>query len=292
MDQDEGSAGWHSRFITSADGLTLHVAMMGPGDAPLPPVICLPGLTRNVEDFTIIGQRLAKAGRQVIALDSRGRGRSDYDADWRKYNLTIELQDVMTMLDTLGVERGIFLGTSRGGLLTALVAMMRPKALHAAILNDVGPVLEPEGIRRIQGYVGKIAAPASFEEGAASLKSLFASQFPLEDAASWLRYAKRNWKDENGTLVPRHDVNLMHGFAMLDTSKPAPDLWPQFAGLKAAPLLVIRGELSDLLSQETAELMVERHGKAQLHIAKQQGHAPLLEDEPTIAAILDFVAAG
>ena len=285
------AGGWTSRFVSAPDGLQLHVREAGPSAARKLPVLCLPGLTRNAEDFDLVGQHLAETGRRVIAMDYRGRGLSGYDPDWRNYDLKVELEDLVAVLVALGISRAIFLGTSRGGLLTALMAIARPAMVAAAILNDIGPVIEAQGMARIRGYVGKIPMPRTHEEGAETLKRMFGQHFPDEDHQSWLRFARRTWKTEGDGLTTRYDRNLMKPLAELDLEKPMPDLWPQFAALNIAPLMVIRGELSDLLSQKTAENMIARHGNARLMIAPKQGHAPLLEDAPTMSAILDFVAA-
>lgn len=281
---------WTSRFLSAPDGLRLHIKELSGGRADALPVICLPGLTRNADDFDIVGRAIAARGHRVIAMDYRGRGLSDYDANWKNYDLRVELEDLISSLIGLGVARAIFLGTSRGGLLTALMALARPQMLAGAILNDIGPVIETQGLARIRGYVGKIPVPQTHQEGADVLKTMFGAQFPTETAESWLRFAERTWKFEGGTLVTRYDRNLMKPLAELDFEKPMPDFWPQFAALNIVPLMVIRGELSDLLGQSTAEAMVARHGNARLHIAPQQGHAPLLEDEPSLAAITEFIA--
>ena len=288
--------GWSSRFFSAPDGLRLHVAETGPTISSLLPVLCLPGLTRNAMDFEIIGNRLAATGRHVLAMDYRGRGLSGHDPDWKRYDLMVELDDLLAMLTAFGLSRAIFLGTSRGGLLTMLTAIARPVALAGAMLNDIGAVIEAQGLARIRGYVGKLPQPQSHAEGVQALRQVFGQHFPAESEESWLRFAQRVWKDEGGRLTPRYDTALMRTLTDLDLEKPIPALWPQFDALKPVPLLVIRGEHSDLFSQETAEAMVSRHGEgefaqpADLHVTAQQGHAPLLEDEPTIQAILDFVS--
>lgn len=290
--------GWQSRFISAPDGLKLHLAETGNRLSPRMPVLCLPGLTRNSMDFEAIGNCVAeRQGRRVLAMDYRGRGLSDYDPDWKRYDLMVELDDLMAALTALGIERAIFLGTSRGGLLTMLTAIARPQAIHAAILNDIGAVIEAQGLARIRGYVGKIPQPRTYEQGVTTLKQIFGAQFPEESEASWLAFSKRTWREEKGAMVPRYDINLMRTLVDLDLEKPLPALWAQCDALKHVPLMVVRGENSDLFAQATAEAMVARHSEgefkqpARLHVAANQGHAPLLEDEPTTRAILDFLEA-
>lgn len=281
---------WQSLFITARDGLKLHVRHIGPRAGSDLPVICLPGLSRNVDDFETIGRAIAEAGnRWVVALDSRGRGGSGYDPNWRNYDLQVELDDLQQVIVALGIEEAIFFGTSRGGLLTALMSLVRPAVIRGAILNDIGPVIEARGLARIRGYVGKLPQPRTLDEGAATLRAVFGTHFTDMPEGAWERYARRTWREENGRLTPRYDQNLMRPLADLDLEKPMPDLWPQFAPLACAPMMVIRGELSDILSQKTAEEMVARHPNARLHQVPYQGHAPILEDEPTIEAVKAFL---
>lgn len=283
---------WQSLFVTARDGLRLHVALCGNRDATKPPLVCLPGLSRNTEDFDHVGRAIAAKGdRWVVALDSRGRGASEYDSNWRNYDLTVELDDLHQVLPALGIDRAVFLGTSRGGLLTALTSITKPALIAGAILNDIGPVIEGRGLARIRGYVGKLPAPRDFVEAVGILKQIFGTHFTDMPDGAWERFARRTWKEGSGKLVPRYDVNLMRPLAELDFEKPMPDLTAQFAPLSIAPMMVIRGELSDILSQSTAEAMVARHPRARLHVVPYQGHAPLLEDAQTIHAIEDFLAA-
>ncbi len=282
---------WTSTFVTARDGLRLHVRTIGSPAAPGIPLLCLPGLSRNVDDFEMIGRAVAATGeRQVIALDSRGRGRSEYDPDWRNYDLKVELDDLHQVLIALGVAKAVFFGTSRGGLLTAMTGIVKPETIHAVILNDIGPVIEARGMARIRSYVGKLPQPKDFTEGANLLRRVFGTHFTNHSDDAWMRYALRSWKEESGRLVARYDADLMRPLADINLEQPMPDLSAPFATLDPFPLLVIRGELSDILSEETAEGMVARHPNARLHVVPYEGHAPLLEDEPTIGAVKAFLA--
>lgn len=286
------SQDWQSLFITATDGLKLHVRHIGDRAGLEVPVVCLPGLSRNVDDFDVIGRAIAETGnRWVVALDSRGRGSSEHDPNWRNYDLKVELADLQQVLVALGLERVILFGTSRGGLLTALMSIVRPSVIHGAILNDIGPVIEARGLARIRGYVGKLPLPRTYAEGAETLRRLFGTHFTDMAPDAWERYARRTWEEKAGKLAPRYDSNLMRPLADLDLEKPMPDLWPQFTPLSEAPMMVIRGELSDILSRETAEKMVKQHPNARLHEVPYQGHAPLLEDAETIDAVNAFLKA-
>ena len=187
-------------FISAPDGLKLHVRSYGPPLASTLPVVCLPGLTRTVADFEPLATALATdptEPRRVLALDYRGRGESEYDRDPNNYALPVELADVMAVLTALDVGPAVFIGTSRGGLITMLLAVSRPTALAGVILNDIGPVVEPQGLMRIKSYVGKLPTPRSYEEGAEILRRLFAAQFPKFAEADWLAYARRTWKEKD-----------------------------------------------------------------------------------------------
>lgn len=281
---------WQSRHVLARDGLKLHLREIGNRAGSDLPVICLPGLSRNADDFEVIGRALAETGdRWVIALDSRGRGGSEYDPDWRRYDLQVELDDLFTVIEALGIPRAIFFGTSRGGLLTALTGIARPQLLAGAILNDIGPIIEGRGLARIRGYVGKLPRPQTIDAGVTVLKQVFGTHFTDMPPEAWERFARRTWRESPEGLVPRYDPNLMRPLAELDLEKPLPVLWPQFETLSVVPMMVIRGELSDILSEATAREMVARHPDARLHQVPYQGHAPILEDAPTIEAVRAFV---
>jgi pimeloyl-ACP methyl ester carboxylesterase len=282
-----------SRFIPAPDGLSLHVRCYRPvAETPLLPVVCLPGLTRNEADFEPLARRLsdnAAQSRRVFALDSRGRGRSGYDPDWRNYNPAVELADVIAVMNTLALERAVFVGTSRGGILTMLLAAVQPAMIAGALLNDIGPVIEPAGLMRIKSYVGKMQRPADLHQGAAILQDLFGAQFPNLRDAEWLAWADRNWKHGADGLVARYDPALAETLKDLTPDQPIPDLWGQFDLLPHVPLMVVRGALSDILSADTIEAMRQRRADLETIEIPDQGHAPLLAEPPTLDRISDFV---
>jgi pimeloyl-ACP methyl ester carboxylesterase len=282
-----------SAFISAPDGLKLHARCHGRRGAPGLPVVCLPGLARTAADFDALANVLANDAarpRRVIALDYRGRGQSGYDRDPARYNFQVEMADVLAVVTALDASPAIFVGTSRGGILTMLLAALRPSAIAGAVLNDIGPVIEPKGLMRIKGYVGKLPQPRSFEEGAEILRRLFDAQFPKLGPDDWLASAHRAFKQENGALVPTYDVNLAKTLEGVNFEKPFPPLWPQFDALANVPLMVIRGENSDILSPSTVEAMRARRAAMDTIEVPDQGHAPLLAEADTIARIGAFVA--
>jgi pimeloyl-ACP methyl ester carboxylesterase len=279
-------------FVTAQDGLRLYVRSHGRRSAPGLPVICLPGLARTGGDFDALAAALAhdvEQPRWVVALDYRGRGRSEHDRDPANYNFTVELGDVIAVLGALDLGPAVFIGTSRGGLLTMLLGAARPTAIAGAVLNDIGPVIEPKGLMRIKGYVGKLPQPKSLAEGADILRHLFDMQFPKLSGEDWLAFARRTWEEQDGELVPTYDVRLAKTLAGVDLERPLPPLWEAFETLGRVPLMVIRGANSDILSSETIEAMCRRRRQTEVMVIPDQGHAPLLSEPETIERIAAFV---
>jgi pimeloyl-ACP methyl ester carboxylesterase len=277
-----------SIFISSHDGLRIHVRHFGASNAPGLPVVCLPGLTRTVADFESMGWTLANT-RRAIAIDSRGRGQSDYDPNPENYNVAVELADVVTVLVTLQVGPAVFVGSSRGGILTMLLAASHPGAVAGAVLHDIGPVIEPQGIARIKSYVGKIPQPGSFAEGAEALRQLFQNQFPRLTSEQWLAAAQRTWAIKSGALVLTYDVRLAEVFDKAESARPPPALWKEFDALAGVPILVIRGVNSDILSAATVNAMRARHPSLEVIEVADQGHVPLLEGLELFNRITAFV---
>ncbi len=284
---------YQSRFVSAQDGLKLHIRDYGSMRDPGIPVVCLPGLSRTAADFGPLAGALAGGfvgqKRRVLALDYRGRGLSEYDPNWKNYSLEVENEDVRTVLTALGIELAIFIGTSRGGLHTMTLSATRPTAVHAVVLNDIGPVLEPRGMARIRGYVGKVPTPRSIPDAVDLLKRMMSEQFSGLSEADWETYAKITFTDSVGRIGLRYDKNLMKPLESLDLEQPLPDLWAQFDGLNGKPMLILRGANSDLLSAQTLKEMARRHPGAEVHVVEGQGHPPLLLDTRSIGRICDFV---
>jgi pimeloyl-ACP methyl ester carboxylesterase len=251
------------------------------------PVVCLPGLTRNSKDFDTLARRLA-ATRRVLCPDFRGRGRSQYCESWTHYTPQNEMLDVLDLMGAAGLHQAVFVGTSRGGLVTMLMAAQRPNAVRGAVLNDIGPVVAIEGLRRIAGYAGVMEAPASWTEAAFKLRMMNERDFPTLSSDDWYQQARRTFAEENG--APKIDCDGRIGLALrkgLEASNGAlPAMWPQFKALAHVPTLVIRGENSDILSAATVEQMGEQHPQLASVTVKDRGHVPFL-DEPEALAALD-----
>lgn len=278
-------------WFFSDDGLKLHTLRAGPQAKDRLPVICLPGISRTSEDFRTLILALANDGarsRRAFALDSRGRGLSERDRNPANYSVPVELADLIGFLRAMKIDRAIFIGTSRGGILTMALASIMPQVIAGSVLNDVGPVLEMEGLLRIKGYVGKIPKPRSWQEAVASLKTIMGARFPAFGEEDWINHARQTWDDR---FEPRSDPAISAALKGIDPATPPPALWPQFEALAAAaPLFVLRGEHSDLLSRDTVAEMQRRDHRIQSIKVPGQGHAPALESPETVGAILSFVA--
>jgi len=278
-----------SRFIIAPDGLTLHVREYGDRRSPRLPVVCLPGLSRTAEDFDVLASAIAAdaaAPRCVLSLDSRGRGLSDRDRNPKNYAIPVELSDVIAVLVAFDAAPAIIVGTSRGGLLAMALGTQRPGAVAGVVLNDIGPVIEAQGLRRIKGYVGKLPEPRTFEEGADILRHIARGQFPNLQAADWMAAAKRGWREQNGRLIPTYDPALAHNLAAMSPDRP--NMWRQFEALARVPVMVIRGANSDVLSSATVDAMKARHPEMDVLVVPDQGHAPLLVEPDVIARIGQF----
>jgi pimeloyl-ACP methyl ester carboxylesterase len=276
------TVGFTDLFVSAGDGVRLYARDYGSRQSENLPVVCLPGFARTSMDFDELAMILSSDAdhpRRVLALDYRGRGRSEWDKDWRRYDPRIELDDTIQVLIAAGIEEAVFVGTSRGGLVIMGLGAVRPSLIRGAVLNDVGPIIEGKGLIRIRGYVGKLPMPRSYDEGGEILRRIMDAQFPGFDSSNWRRMAEGTWEEKAGALVPRYDPNLLKVLEEFDLETPLPELWSLFAGLKGIPVLALRGALSDLLSDETFAAMQKAHPQLEAMKVPDQGHAPVLAGE-------------
>ena len=272
-------AGPQDLFWWSNDGLRLH-ARDYPGDAGALPVLCMPGLTRNARDYEALATRLSGT-RRVVAIDFRGRGESAYAKDPMSYNPLTYAQDVAALLAEAGIDRFVSIGTSLGGIVTMLLAVMLPGRIAGALFNDVGPEIEEAGLARIRGYVGKPGVYPTWMHAARAVQEANAAVYPSWGIEDWLAMAKRLYRlNAAGRIVLDYDLKIAEPFRV-SGGEAAPDMWGTLAALGNAPVLVVRGGASDILSEATARRMVETLPDAELLTLPGIGHAPTL-DEPGV----------
>jgi pimeloyl-ACP methyl ester carboxylesterase len=296
MDESNSQA-FQDRTYPSSDGLTLHLRDYDPGSEATEgrlPVICLAGLTRNSRDFHQLALILSQdpvTARRVIALDYRGRGLSDWDENKANYNLAVEARDVIEACAYLNIDRAAFIGTSRGGLILHLLAGMKSDLVAAAVLNDIGPVIEAEGLMRIRDDLNSARLPQDMEDVAASLKQRQGTDFPVLSDADWAEMAAAIYRDVDGQLVPDVDPAIAKQLMSIDFAKPVPDLWAHYESFAPLPLMAVRGENSALLTESTLTAMAGRNADLKILRVSGQGHPPLLHLEPALSNIRSFLAA-
>ncbi len=277
------------RYLQAGDGLRLHYLDFFCSEPARQPLVCLPGLARTADDFERVAARALAQGRRVLALDYRGRGRSDWDPDWRHYNLDVEQGDILKALADAGVDSAVFLGTSRGGLHTMRLAAARPELVRAAILNDIGPKIENESLLRIKRYVGKLPPLRSMSDAVALMRFSAGQTFAGVDPQDWEAYARQTFEMKDGQVVLRYDPELAHTLDEIAPDVVYETFWDEFGALASLPLLAIRGETTDLLSLDTLAEMQRLAPAMEVFTVPGQGHAPLLLDAPTLDRIAAFL---
>ena len=272
-------------IVTAGDGVRLAYDDRGRGVA----ILCLPGLTRNMDDFDPVVDAFAARAR-VIRMDYRGRGASDWPGP-ATYTIATEAADAVALIDHLGVDRAVILGTSRGGLIAMTLAAMARDRLAGVILNDIGPDIMPQGLAHIMDYLGRPPKFRSLADATAAFPAIFAPAFRDVPAATWAGFARRLYREDGGRLHLRYDPRLRDAVApAFAPDAPAVDLWPLFDLFAGLPLGLIRGANSDILSVETADEMRRRRPDMAFAEVPNRGHVPFL-DEPEAVAVIEKVVA-
>jgi len=286
---------WRHIHYSSFDGLRLHVRHYGRPNPDTRPAVCLAGLTRNSRDFHYLAEHLAhnsEAPREVFALDYRGRGLSDYDPDWRNYSPFIELLDTLDFMATANLHDAAVIGTSRGGIIAMMMAVLRPGMIGAAVLNDIGPEIGTAGLARIMGYAGKIPVPSDWNEAVALVRQINERFFTDMSPEDWDALARMSFNEsEGGQPTASYDKQIAKALSQIDISKRIPDMWAHFDALCHVPLMILRGENTDLLSADTFEAMKQRHPDATAVTVPAQGHPVLFLDRSSIRQVAAFLAA-
>ena len=280
---------YENRYWWSNDGLRLHYRDYAGGSDGRPPILCLPGLTRNARDFDGIAARLAGTWR-VIAVDFRGRGDSAYSKDPMTYAPLTYVQDMEALLAELKVDRFVAFGTSLGGIVTMLLAGTARERLVAALLNDIGPEIDPAGLSRIRSYVGKGSACPTWMHAARAVAEANGEAYPHYAIEDWLAMAKRLYRlNSAGRIVLDYDMKIAEPFRV-PGNEAGPDMWRALATLRDVPTLIVRGDRSDVLQARTADRMVAELADAELATVPDIGHTPLLT-EAVLAEPIDRLLA-
>ena len=258
--------------------------------AAAPPILCMPGLARNARDFEALAPHLA-AFRQVIVVEFRGRGESAFAKDPMTYVPLTYAQDVIALLDDLKIDRFATVGTSLGGLVSMLLAATQPGRLVGALLNDVGPELEAAGLARIRDYIGTGGSQPTWIHAARAFGELNAAVYPGYELHDWLRLTKRTHRlTAEGRIVTDYDKQIAAPLRVPGGGDAGVDLWPAYRALGGVPLLLLRGELSDILGRDAAAKMTAELPQARLVEVPGVGHAPTM-DEPEALVAIDAWAA-
>ena len=279
-------------WFQTTDGLRLYARDYANPAAPLT-LLCMHGLTRNSADFEPLCE-LLQPDYHLLVPEQRGRGRSDYDSNPQNYTPATYVQDMLGLIDSLSLKNIVLLGTSMGGLMAMLMNALRPNFFTAVILNDIGPVIDPRGLERLRGYVGKTEPVSNWEAAITTTKRLNEIAFPHYQQQDWLQFAKRLYRENEAGIVqlqydpaiakPADDANDANAFV-------PPDLWPVFEQLNNIACLALRGELSDILSAECFAAMQQRNPGLIARTIAGVGHAPVLNEPEAVDAIKNFLAA-
>jgi pimeloyl-ACP methyl ester carboxylesterase len=259
------------------------------GNGDVPSLLLMHGLTRNSGDFEPLAARLAGDYRLIVP-DMRGRGLSQYDPDPSQYRPDVYAADMFALLQSLGIGHPGLIGTSMGGLIAMVMNAMKPGTFPGIVFNDVGPVLDMDGLGRIGSYVGSEKAFLDWDSAAKACSAINASAFPDYKDADWQAWARRTCRE-----LPDGRVTFAYDPAIADSlgdviEQPQPDIWPLWDALGETPVLVIRGALSDLLAADTVSAMRKRHRGPFIHVdVPNRGHAPMLDEPVSLAAIGDFL---
>lgn len=283
---------YSERRWTSSDGLSLFARDYPGADGPAKlPAIAIHGLTRNSADFDAIATLIARGGRRVLALDVRGRGQSDRATDPMTYQPPVYAKDVLGLLEAAGIERAVFLGTSMGGLITMAITALKSRVVAAAILNDIGPQVSPEGLARIAAYSGQPVDTPTWAAATAYAKRINEIALPHYTDADWDAFARRTFRDgTEGSPVLNYDPDIAVPIRAAGAKALAPNLWPYFRKLaRKRPTLLIRGGTSDLLSAEIVAKMQKAAPDMRYAEIPDIGHAPMLDEPESKAAIFEFL---
>tara|TARA_R110000772_G_scaffold44732_19_gene102874 strand:+ start:124 stop:1029 length:906 start_codon:yes stop_codon:yes gene_type:complete len=279
---------YHDHFYRSGDDRLTLYARIYEGDGP--PLLLMHGLTRNSTDFEGLATHLAGKYRLIIA-DQRGRGRSDYDPEPENYTPATYVGDMIALINGLKLSKLGLIGTSMGGLMAIMMAATEPQRFDSLILNDIGPVVEQDGLDRIQSYVGELAPFDSWQQAADHCRKVHGDAMIGYGEQDWLTFARRTCqKLPDGRIKFAYDPAISRGLSGDEQTVAPPDIWPMWDRLAAIPTLIIHGVLSDIISPATIAEMQRRHsGPISAVAIADRGHAPMLDEPVALSAIDSFL---
>ena len=253
-------------------------------------LVCVHGVTRVGDDFDLLARDLARTYR-VVCPDVVGRGRSDWLPTAAGYQLPQYVSDMVTLLARLDAETVDWLGTSMGGLIGLGLASLKANPVRKLILNDIGPTLNPTALQRIGEYIGEAVSFEDFDEAVAYIRSISAT-FGAHTEEEWKKLADDVLRQgPDGRWIRHYDLKLAAPFkeATPEGTRVAEALLWQAYDTVSCPTLLIRGEYSDLLSNDTAQSMSARGPQAQLVVVPGVGHAPTLMHADQIEIVKKFL---
>ncbi len=281
------------KHYQSHDGLKLYYRDYNPESSHEPPLLCLHGLTRNSKDFDRFAAHFASGQdikRRVISLDIRGRGKSEYDPDYKNYQIPTYVQDVLAFLAHEKIPRVTAVGTSMGGLISMAIGAMNSDIFNGIILNDIGPEIDPKGIERISGFVGNGTILQDWQQAISGMKALNGGLFPDYSDEEWETFTRNTFREQkDGTIVADYDQAI--GKALKESPENAIpiDSWSIFAAMSHIPVLTLRGENSDILSSDTLLKMARNHPAFTALTVPNRAHAPDLFEDISLKTIDKFI---
>lgn len=271
-------------IFVEANGLRHHLVARGTPGSPV--VMMIHGLAGQAHVFDGIANHLA-ASFHVYCLDVRGRGESAWGPA-NGYGIDTYVADLEAVREALGLHRFSLVGTSMGGLISMNYAPRFGEHVEKVVLNDAGPEVDPEGVKRILTYVSN--APEMFADMKAVIRYYKEHYAPMvehladDQIAEFARFNVR--KSDSGVYVWKMDP------AVRAAAAPAASM-DQWEALKAitCPVLILRGSLSDVLSAPIAQRMLEALPNGRLVEVPGVGHAPVLTEPAAVKALNEFLAS-
>lgn len=280
------------QWLPLKSGLDLYYRDFGGGaKSAATPVICLPGYWRTCRDFEELAVHLSST-RRVLTPDMRGRGRSGRASDPGDYHFDHLANDVIALLDALGIARAVFVGMALGAQLSMDIAVRKPSYVAGVVLNDSGPESNPLAGKRMAAFSG--GDELTYEQALDRVRAQYAPDFPRLGEADWVRLVRRGYSETAaGRFVRDYDQLTNQELGRMKAERP--DFWKEFLAIRNIPIAILRGENSDFLTEDIATRMVAANPAATLYTIPGCGHPPTLYEPEAIFAVealLAMVEAG